>query len=180
MNYKTLLKSGRRIERRRRAYEGRIESVYRNIPVIGACPPGCAGETRETHCPIGAYFTVAPQKGGEGEKSMYEVANLISNVVSSIAAAILAVAAILTLPSMAKNLSKNLSIKKRIGELTTMITHDPKDASLYVVRGDLFYIQRDYAHAAEDYNKAFEIDFKYKNVAEKRLDAIEKWLKSPD
>ncbi|MDR2095908.1 MAG: tetratricopeptide repeat protein [Treponema sp.] len=106
---------------------------------------------------------------------MYDTENLILNLVSAVTDIIIAVLAFITLPKI----SRNFSLGERIRKLTTRINRNPNNAILYVERGDLFFDQRDYAKASEDYNKAFEIDPKNKEAAEKRMNGIEKWLKEP-
>ncbi|MDR0638989.1 MAG: hypothetical protein LBG27_08860 [Spirochaetaceae bacterium] len=104
-----------------------------------------------------------------------ELENLILNRVSTLATVQGAICAVCTLPV----LMTNSTPERRIKKLTRKIKRNPNKASLYLERGNVFVSLHYFDEASKDYNKSFELDPKNEEVAKKRLDAIEKWLKTP-
>src|SRR3989304_3328763 len=51
-----------------------------------------------------------------------------------------------------------VEIEKQIEDLTTRIGKDPKNAALYLRRGELYRVHRDWGAALEDYKRAAKLD----------------------
>jgi len=64
--------------------------------------------------------------------------------------------------------------------LKTKFQLDPAKPTAAVQKGDGFSNSGDYGTATAIYNFVAEIDPTYPGIQEKRLDAIEAWLKRPD
>jgi len=52
----------------------------------------------------------------------------------------------------------HVEIEKQIEDLTTRIGKDPKNAALYLRRGELYRVHRDWGAALEDYKRAAKLD----------------------